>query len=100
MKKLLMTALVLGFTTMAANAEYLGGFIYNGMTTPGGGYTAAGATKIGEAKCTNVFFIASTGDCSVRTAMRNGKIKSLAGYDVQRKNIMGFQRITTIVWGN
>ena len=100
MKKLLMTALVLGFTAMAANAEYIGGFIYNGMSTPGGGYTPTAATKIGEATCTNVFLMVSTGDCSVRTAMKNGKIKSLSGYDVKRKNILGFERITTVVWGN
>ncbi len=100
MKKLLLTLSVLVLTAMSANAEFLGGFIYNGTTTPGGGYTAAVATKQGTASCKNIWFIVTTGDCSVRTAMKNGGIKSLAGYDVYRENILGFQTITVKAWGN
>lgn len=99
MKKVLLTAALLMFAS-SANAEYLGGFIYNGMTTPGGGYTAASASKQGSATCKNIFFIVSVGDCSVRAAMKNGGIRSLAGYDVQRENVVGFQTITTKAWGN
>lgn len=100
MKKLILTLAILCLTTLGANAEFLGGFIYNGATTPGGGYTPAVATKQGTATCKNIWFIVSTGDCSVRTAMKNGNIKSLAGYDVQRENILGFQTITVKAWGN
>ena len=100
MKKLFLIAALFLFTALTAHAEYWGGFFYNGMTTPGGGYTAAVASKQGTAKCKNIFFIASVGDCSVRTAMKNGGIRSLAGYDVNRRNIMGFQVITTKAWGN
>lgn len=100
MKRLFLIAALFMFTAAAANAEYLGGFVYNGMTTPGGGYTASSAAKQGTATCRNVFFIASMGDCSVRAAMKNGGIRTLAGYDVQRKNILGFQVITTKAWGN
>ena len=99
MKKFILAAALLMFSS-AANAEYLGGFIYNGMTTPGGGYTTAVASKQGTATCKNIFFIVSTGDCSVRAAMKNGGIRSLAGYDVQRENVVGFQTITTRAWGN
>ena len=99
MKKFILAAALLMFAS-AANAEYLGGFIYNGMTTPGGGYTTAVASKQGTATCKNIFFIVSTGDCSVRAAMKNGGIRSLAGYDVQRENVVGFQTITTRAWGN
>ncbi len=88
------------FATLGARAEFGIGFIYGGQVTPGGGYTTASATKTGSATCTNVFFIVTTGDCSVRTAMRNGGIKTLAGYDVARKNILGFQKITVKAWGN
>ena len=100
MKKLLVTLAVLLFSTMAANAEFLGGFIYNGATTPGGGYTAAIASKQGTATCKNVWYIVMVGDCSVRAAMKNGGIRSLSGYDVHRENILGFQTITVKAWGN
>lgn len=100
MKKFILTLVILGLTTLGANAEFLGGFIYNGSTTPGGGYTAAVATKQGSAVCKNILFIVSTGDCSVRKAMKNGNIKTLAGYDVQRDNILGIQTITVHAWGN
>ena len=100
MKKLVLTLAIVGLTTLGANAEFLGGFIYNGATTPGGGYTAAVASKQGSATCKNIWYLVHFGDCSVKTAMRNGGIKSLAGYDVYRENILGFQTITVKAWGN
>jgi len=100
MKKmfLILSLLILSMSTV--NAEMLMGFIYNGATTPGGGYTATAANKTGTAVCKNFFFLIGVGDCSVRTAMKNGGIKSLAGYDVHRENVLGFQTITTKAWGN
>ena len=100
MKKIILSLALLMFTSVAANAEFVGGFVYNNMTTPGGGYTTAVASKQGTATCKNIFYIVSTGDCSVRAAMKNAGIRSLAGYDVQRENILGVQTITTKVWGN
>ena len=100
MKKFIILAAALLFAVTTANAEFLGGFIYNGMTTPGGGYTNTPAYKQGSATCKNIFFIVSTGGCSVKTAMKNGGIKTLAGYDVHRENVVGFQTITVKAWGN
>ena len=100
MKKVLCAIALLTMTTMAANAEFLGGFIYNGTTTPGGGYTSTTANKMGSATCKNIWYIVTTGDCSVRAAMKNGGIRSLAGYDVHRENVLGFQTITVKAWGN
>ena len=100
MKKFILAAALLMFTAATAHAEFLGGFIYNGMTTPGSGYTTAVASKQGTATCKNILFIVGVGDCSVRAAMKNGGIRSLAGYDVHRENILGFQTITTKAWGN
>ena len=100
MKKIFLAAALVLFTTLGANAEFLGGFIYNGATTPGGGYTNVAATKQGTSTCKNILYIVSVGDCSVKTAMKNGNIRSLAGYDVQRENILGFQTITVKAWGN
>ena len=100
MKKFILSLALLMFTSLAVNAEFLGGFIYNGTTTPGGGYTTAAASKQGSATCKNIWYIVTVGDCSVRTAMKNGGIRTLAGYDVQRENILGFQTITVKAWGN
>lgn len=100
MKKLFSLFALMLMLTLGANAEFLGGFIYNGTTTPGGGYTAVSASKQGTATCKNIWYIVTVGDCSVRTAMKNGGIKSLSGYDVQRENILGFQTITVKAWGN
>ena len=99
MKKFILAAALLMFAS-AVHAEFLGGFIYNGATTPGGGYTSVVPTKQGSATCKNIWYIVTVGDCSVRAAMKNGGIRSLAGYDVQRENILGFQTITTKAWGN
>ena len=100
MKKLFIALAAMAVVTLSASAEMLGGFFYTGATTPGGGYTAAVATKQGSTKCRNMWYLVSVGDCSVRSAMRNGGIRSLAGYDVHRCNIMGFQTITVNAWGN
>lgn len=100
MKRLILASALLMLSAMTANAEFPGGIIYNGATTPGGGYTAAVASKQGSAVCKNIFYIVTTGDCSVRTAMKNGGIRSLAGYDVQRDSVLGFQTITVKAWGN
>ena len=100
MKKLFLAAALLLFTAVEVNAEFPGGFVYNGATTPGGGYTAVSASKQGSSTCKNIWYIVTTGDCSVRAAMKNGGIKVLAGYDVQRENVLGFQTITVKAWGN
>ena len=100
MKKLFLIAALMMFATLGARAEFGVGFVYGGQTTPGGGYTPAVASKTGSATCKNIWYIVTTGDCSVRTAMRNGGIKSLAGYDVHRENVLGFQTITVKAWGN
>ena len=64
------------------------------------GYTTAVASKQGSSTCKNIWYIVTVGDCSVRAAMKNGGIRSLAGYDVHRENILGFQTITVKAWGN
>ena len=100
MKRVVFLLTLLLFTALSVRAEFLGGFIYNGATTPGGGYTPAIASKQGSATCKNIWYIVTVGDCSVKTAMKNGGIRSLAGYDVHRENILGFQTITVNAWGN
>ncbi|MCR5262200.1 MAG: TRL-like family protein [Candidatus Gastranaerophilales bacterium] len=99
MKKMIAVFAVLLSTSICANAEILG-FIYQKAITPGDGYTTIPAAKTGIATCQSYFGIVGVGDCSVQKAMKNGKIKQLGGYDVYRKNILGYQIIKTQAWGN
>ena len=98
MKKVIALAmlLMLGVATQAATI----GYIYQDATTPGGGYTVTPDNKIGTSTCTSFFHIVGLGDCAVESAMKNGNIKSLGGYDTYLKNIFGYQKITTRAWGN
>lgn len=100
MKKLLILAMLFAMTTVGANAAETLGYIYQDGTTPGGGYTVTPLNKVGTTTCKSFFHIVGMGDCSVEKAMRNGNIKSLGGYDVHKKNIIGIQTITTRAWGN
>ncbi|MBQ3310989.1 hypothetical protein IJG72_02825 [bacterium] len=100
MKKLLATLALFAVIAMPACAAETIGYIYQNGTTPGGGYTATQANKVGSTTCKSYFHLVGLGDCAVLTAMKNGNIKSLAGFDVYKKNILGFQKITIKAWGN
>jgi len=98
MKKLFALAMLLGLATSVQALPL--GVIYQDATVPGQGYTVTPLNKVGTTTCKSFFHIVGVGDCSVETAMKNGKIKSLGGYDVYTKNIIGIQKITTRAWGN
>ena len=100
MKRLFSTLALLAVMAMPVCAAETIGYIYQDATTPGGGYTATTAAKTGTTTCKSFFHIVGLGDCSVQTAMKNGNIKSIAGYDVYKKNILGYQQITVKAWGN
>ena len=100
MKKFITLAMLFVLGTLGASAAQTIGIFYQNASTPGGGYTATAGNKVGTTTCKSFFYLVGTGDCSVETAMKNGKIKSLGGYDVHKKNIFGYQRITVRAWGN
>ena len=100
MKKLFATLALLAVVAMPACASSTIGYIYQDATTPGQGYTSTAANKVGTTSCKSYFHIVGLGDCSVLSAMKKGGIKSLAGYDVYKKNILGYQQITVKAWGN
>jgi hypothetical protein len=89
---------VFGFVTLPANANL--GVIYENSITPGNGYINAGTARYGEVTCTSYFSLVGLGDCSVKAAMRAGKISSLSYYDVVTKNILGYRKITVRAYGN
>ena len=100
MKKIFALLVLVGLTAVGANAAETIGYIYQDGTTPGGGYTATPDNKIGSTTCKSYFHLVGLGDCSVESAMKNGNIKVLGGYDVYKKNILGYQKITVKAWGN
>ena len=100
MKKVVTLAMLFALGLVSANAAETIGYIYQDGTTPGGGYTVTPDNKVGTTSCKSYFHLVGLGDCSVETAMKNGKIKSLGGYDVYTKNILGYRQITTRAWGN
>ncbi len=102
MKKLLSFVALAAVMTMfsgAANALDVFGFVFKNATTPGDGFNQVVPTKYGSATCSSYFGIVALGDCSVATAMKKGGVRTLSHYDVHRKNILGFQKITVKAYG-
>lgn len=102
MKKLLgtiaLSAILLGGNFASAN-ETISGFIFKEATQPGQTSTHAQPVKIGTATCTSYFGIVALGDCSINTAMKNGKISILSYYDEDVKNILGYKKVTVKAYG-
>jgi hypothetical protein len=61
--------------------------------------SASGSSKVGRAQVKGIF-VYSTGDASIRAAMRAGGITRVHHVDSETMNIMGFySTYTTIVYG-
>ena len=106
MKKLLvlMSFLVLGmfFVPSAQAYEPWGMGIYNGTIEPVD-YAIPGATlggKVGKATCRTVFGFVNWGDCSIRAAMKNGRISRVSAADWEKKYIVLYGTKTLRVYGN
>ncbi|GBF22965.1 hypothetical protein tpqmel_0369 [Candidatus Gastranaerophilus sp. (ex Termes propinquus)] len=103
MKKLVGTlaaAAVFGMMAVApASAEPVFGLIYKDATEVFGGSSNIAPAKVGTATCTSYFAVVGLGSCGIKDAMDQGKIKSLAFYDVHTKNIVGFKKVTVKAYG-
>lgn len=56
--------------------------------------------KKGEAVCSSVLGIVSTGDCSIAAAAKNGGLTKINHVDYQYKNYIGvYQEVKVIVYG-
>ena len=107
MKKLFLALFVLGFMsfnlqTAQASYESWGFAIYNGTREPVD-YAIPGATigkKTGEATCRTVAGIVNWGDCTIKTAMKNGKIQKVTAADWEKKFIILYGKKTLRVYGN
>ncbi|MBR2494673.1 TRL-like family protein [Helicobacter sp.] len=77
------------------------GMLYTDVSLPITATSASGASKEGQATCTSILSLVSTGDCSVETAAKNGKIQSIKSVDSKVFSVLGFYNTyTTIVRGN
>lgn len=106
MKKLLsvLVLLLMGVAFMPqANAYEPWGFgIYNGTKEPMD-YATPGATlgyKTGTATCNTVLGIVNWGDCSIKAAMKNGRISKVTAADWEKKYIVVYGTKTLRVYGN
>ncbi len=107
MKKLILAMMFLGFAftfTPSAQATYepWGFAIYNGTREPAD-YTIPNATigkRTGEASCHTVMGIVNWGDCTIKTAMKNGKISKVTAADWEKKFIILYGQRTLRVYGN
>lgn len=102
MKKMLVLLcfVCLGFSAaLPVMAESSYGLLYKNATEPGSGSSNAGSYKKGTATCTSYFALVAVGECGIKDAMNNGKIRSLAFYDTYTRNIIGYKRVTVEAYG-
>ena len=106
MKKFLFTMLFLSalfiFAPISKAYEPWSVSIYSDIKEPIE-YAAPGATlgtKVGQADCKTVLGIVNWGDCTIRTAMKNGKISKVTAADWEKKYVIVYGRKTLTVYGN
>lgn len=106
MKKIfaLFSVLAIVFATMQSAQAYepWGVGIYNG-TKEALDYSVPGATlgsKSGEATCKTILGIVNWGDCSVRSAMKNGRISRVTAADWEKHFVLIYGEKTLRVYGN
>ena len=88
--------------TQAQAYEPWGLSIYNG-TVEAQDYSVQGATlgsKTGTATCKTFLSIVNWGDCSIRTAMRNGRISRVTAADWEKHYVLIYGEKTLRVYGN
>ena len=106
MKKLLVlfAFIAMGFAAIpqAQAVEPWGLAIYDG-TKEAQGYSIPGAmlgSRRGEASCKTVLGIENWGDCSIRAAMKNGRISKVTAADWEKKYIVVYGTKKLVVYGN
>lgn len=106
MKKILvlLACLFIGFVVAPqSNAYEPWGFgIYNGTVEPMD-YSVPGATlgsKTGTATCKTVLGLVNWGDCSLRTAMKNGRISRITSADWEKHYVLIYGEKTLKVYGH
>ncbi len=99
MKKILLLFCFCGFLSMPAMAFDPYGIIYQDTIQPLVGSGSVSTSKVGKAKAKSFFGLVAVGDCSIKTAMNNGKIRSLSHADQHIKCILGVRILETRAYG-
>ena len=106
MKKLvvLLAMLAVGciFLPKAQAYEPWGVALYNGTLEPMD-YATPGATlgsKTGKATCKTILGIVNWGDCSLRSAMKDGRISRVTAADWEKHFVLIYGEKTLKVYGN
>ncbi|MEE3348491.1 MAG: TRL domain-containing protein [Candidatus Gastranaerophilaceae bacterium] len=91
-----------GIGLKASAYEPWGIGIYNG-TKEAMDYATPGATlgsRTGAATCRTVLGIVNWGDCSIKSAMKNGRVSRVTAADWEKKYIVVYGEKTLRVYGN
>ncbi len=102
MKKLIALMFSLALCTCIAQqsfAENSYGLLYKNAVEAGSGSSNIAPVKKGTATCTSYFALVSLGECGIKDAMKNGKIRNLAFYDYSTRNILGYKKVTVNAYG-
>lgn len=99
MKKLLVAASILALSACTAPQSHIGSALISTLKDSQIANESNG-TKVGKTCAANYLGIFATGDMSVETAKKNGKITKVATVDRDIKNMIIFAEVCTIVTGN
>ena len=94
---LMLLALMASPLVMAAENVY--GIIYKDAMEAGVGFSGVAPAKKGEATCRSFFALVGLGECGINDAAKAGKIRTVAYYDIHTRNILGYKKVTTTVYG-
>jgi len=70
-------------------SSFPAGGLFTDLKLPVAATGEAGGKKMGEASCTSILAMVATGDCSINTAKKNGKITKVTHVDWSANNILG-----------
>lgn len=92
---------LLALSGCAAVVSPLSGAIYTSVSYPSHGVNdAAAGPKRGEASASSILGIVATGDASIETAARNGRISKIHTVDTQAWSLLSiYATYTTVVTG-
>jgi len=103
MKKLSFVAMILATAALLSScaSPLPTGGLYTEITTPTAASERVSTNKQGTSECTSILGLVATGDCSIGTAARNGKITRISHVDYEVKNILGiYGTYKTVVYGD
>ncbi|MFH1367899.1 MAG: TRL-like family protein [Elusimicrobiota bacterium] len=104
MKKLLFAAMALGLMVYlsgcASVSSPIMGSIYTDVKAPLMATSNSGSSKVGTSEATGILGMFATGDASIETAAKNGKITKIHHVDYHSTSVLGlFSSFTTTVYG-